>query len=62
MPGIKDEQYTIVPKIDGQINLVYFELLADILNKDGKTVGHCFVENLPGVYNEINMFDACSSV
>ena len=57
-PGVKDGEYTIVPKIDGQMNLFYFELLADIKDKAGQTVGYCFVENLPGVYNEISMWDA----
>jgi predicted secreted hydrolase len=52
MAGIKDGEYTIVPKIDGQLNLFYYELLADIKNKDGKEVGYCVVELLPGVYNE----------
>jgi predicted secreted hydrolase len=52
MAGIKDEQYTIVPKIEGQLNLFYYELLADIKDKDGKEVGYCVVELLPGVYNE----------
>lgn len=50
--GIKDEEYTIIPKIDGQINLFYFELLADIKDRAGKNVGYCVVELLPGVYNE----------
>ena len=52
MPGIKDQEYTIVPKIDGQLNLFYFELLADIKDKTGKVVGHCFVELLPGARNK----------
>jgi len=50
--GIKDEEYTIVPKVDGQLNLFYFELLADIKDKAGNAVGFCVVELLPGVYNE----------
>jgi predicted secreted hydrolase len=52
LKGIKDEQFTIEPKVDGQLNLFYFELLADIKNKAGKVVGYCMVELLPGVYNE----------
>jgi predicted secreted hydrolase len=52
MRGIKDEQYTIIPKIDGQLNLFYFELLADIKDRTGKVVGYCVVELLPGVYNK----------
>ena len=45
---MKGEEYTIVPKIDGQLNLFYFELLADIKDKAGKVVGYCVVELLPG--------------
>jgi predicted secreted hydrolase len=52
MEGVKEEEYTIVPKMDGQLNLTYFELLADIKNGRGTVVGHCVVELLPGVYNE----------
>ena len=52
MKDIKDEKYTIIPKMDGQLNLTYFELLADIKDKKGNTVGYCIVELLPGVYNE----------
>jgi len=51
MPGIKEETYTIKPLMDGQMNLAYFELLAEIINKEGKSVGLCFVELLPGVRN-----------
>ena len=50
--GIKDQEYTIVPKMDGQVNLTYYELLADVVDKSGSTVGYCVVELLPGVYNE----------
>jgi hypothetical protein len=50
--GIKDEQYSLVPKIDGQLNLFYFKLLADIKDKAGNVVGFCMVEILPGVYDE----------
>ncbi len=52
--GVKDEAYTITPKIDGQLNLFYFELLADIQDREGKAVGYCVVELLPGVYNKSN--------
>jgi predicted secreted hydrolase len=56
--GMKDEEYTIVPKIDGQLNMFYYELLADIKDRDGQVVGFCVVELLPGVYNENNPLDA----
>lgn len=52
LKGINDEEFTIIPKIDGQLNLFYFELLADIKNNAGNVVGYCMVELLPGVYNE----------
>lgn len=52
MKDVKDEEYTIIPKMDGQLNLTYYELLADVKDKKGDTVGYCVVELLPGVYNE----------
>ena len=58
IPGVKDEQYTIIPKIDGQLNLFYMELLADVKDRDGRKVGFCVVELLPGVYNDISALDA----
>jgi len=51
LPGIKEEHYEIRPIIDGQMNLAYFELLAEIINPAGEKVGYCFVELLPGVRN-----------
>ena len=51
MPGIKEERYEIRPIMDGQMNLAYFELLAEIINPSGERVGYCFVELLPGVRN-----------
>jgi hypothetical protein len=62
MKGIMDEQYRIIPKIDGQLNLFYFELLADIKDRDGRNVGYCVVELLPGVYNEISALAAFARV
>jgi predicted secreted hydrolase len=57
MKGVKDEEYTIIPKIDGQYNRYFFELLAEIKDKSDTLVGYCVVELLPGVYNEkINNF------
>lgn len=52
MPNIKGEDYKIVPIIDGQLNLAYFEQLCYIYDKNGKEVGMSFVELLPGVYNK----------
>jgi predicted secreted hydrolase len=51
MPGVKEEKYEILPMTDGQLNLVYFELLAGIYNSAGKKVGLCMVELLPGARN-----------
>jgi len=51
LPGIKEEHYEIRPIMDGQMNLAYFELLAEIINSSGERVGYCFVELLPGVRN-----------
>jgi hypothetical protein len=58
MPGVKDGACTIVPKIDGQLNLFYFELLADVKDRRGADVGLCVVELPPGVCNEIRVRDA----
>ena len=54
MKDVKDQEYTLVPIIDGQFNFFFFELLAEIKDKSGKVVGYSFVELLPGVYNEKN--------
>ena len=51
LPGIKEERYQIRPIMDGQMNLAYYELLAEIINPNGERVGFCFVELLPGVRN-----------
>ena len=51
LPGIKEERYKIHPIMDGQMNLAYYELLAEIINPSDKRVGYCFVELLPGVRN-----------
>jgi len=52
LPGVKQERYRVMPIAGGQLNLAYFELLADIVNEAGQKVGYCFVELLPGVYNK----------
>jgi predicted secreted hydrolase len=52
MPGIKEEEYLIRPMADGQFNVFFFELLAEIINRDGKRVGYCVVELLPGARNK----------
>ena len=50
-PGLKDERYSIMPLLEGQMNMGYYELLAGIYNEKDAQVGLCFVELLPGVYN-----------
>jgi len=62
MKGFKEEAYTITPKMDGQLNLFYYELLADIKDRDGTEVGVCVVELLPGVYNQTHPLDAFARV
>jgi len=52
MPGVKAEEYTINPVLDGQFNMFFYELLAEIRDKSGSLSGYCVVELLPGVYNE----------
>ena len=51
MPGVKEEQYQLRPVIEGQLNLAYFELLAEVINPKGERVGYCVVELLPGARN-----------
>jgi len=51
LPGIKEERYEIRPLMEGQLNLTYFELLAEIIDPHGKRAGFCFVELLPGARN-----------
>jgi hypothetical protein len=43
--------YEIRLMIEGQLNLAYFELLAEVINPQGKKVGLCVVELLPGAGN-----------
>ncbi|WP_319590047.1 lipocalin-like domain-containing protein [uncultured Draconibacterium sp.] len=52
MPGVKDEVYSLRPKVNGQFNNAFYEIMADVYNKDGKLVGYCIVELLPGARNE----------
>lgn len=52
VPGLKEENYTIKPLIEGgQMNSGYYELLAGIYNEENEQVGLCFVELLPGARN-----------
>ncbi|GLB49572.1 lipocalin-like domain-containing protein [Neptunitalea lumnitzerae] len=52
MPGIKEETYKIKPKIDGQFNVSFYEIMADVFNNNNELVGYCIVELLPGVLNK----------
>ncbi len=51
LPGIKEERYEIRPIMEGQFNLAYFELIAEIINLKNERVGFCFVELIPGARN-----------
>lgn len=52
------KKFTLKPMIDGMFNLSFFELMADVIDERGKSVGYCFVELLPGVRNKNNPLDA----
>lgn len=52
------KKYTLTPKAEGMFNVFFFELLADIVDEDGQSVGYCFVELLPGVRNKNSVLDA----
>lgn len=52
LPGIKDEKYTIMPKLDGQFNVAFYELIGDIYDQNDVLVGYCIVELLPGARNK----------
>jgi len=52
------KHYTLAPKVDGMFNIFFFELLADILDESGNSMGYCFVELLPGVRNKNRVIDA----
>jgi hypothetical protein len=51
LPDVKEGHYKVKPIVDGQINFVYFELLAEVLNDANERVGYCVVELLPGLRN-----------
>ncbi len=51
LPNVKEGHYKVMPIVDGHIDLVYFELLAEVLNDENERVGYCVVELLPGVRN-----------
>lgn len=52
IPGVKEETYTVVPKINGQFNVSFYEIVADVFNQKKELVGYCVVELLPGVLND----------
>lgn len=57
IPGIKEEKYEVIPLSEGQFNIAYFELLAEIINVDKKRVGYCFVELISGARNKLRLID-----
>ena len=56
IPGIKEERYEIKPLMRGQLNIAYYELMAEVLNAEGELVGYCFVELLSGARNKIRLY------
>lgn len=57
IPGIKEERYEVRPLSEGQFNIAYFELLAEVLNSEEKRVGYCFVELISGARNKLRLRD-----
>ncbi len=57
LPGIKEEKYEIRPMSEGQFNVAYFELLAEILNEKKERVGYCFVELISGARNKLRLYE-----
>ena len=55
IPGVKEEQYEVKPLSEGQFNIAYFELLAEVVNNEQKRVGYCFVELLSGSRNKLRL-------
>ena len=55
IPGIKEERYEIRPLSEGQFNIAYFELLAEVLNTEKERVGYCFVELISGARNKLRL-------
>lgn len=49
--GENPHKYEIIPMASGQLNLFFFELLAEIIDENNEVVGYCVVELLPGARN-----------
>lgn len=49
---MQGQKYSIEPMVEGMFNIFFFELLAEIKDVQGKLIGYCFVELLPGVRNK----------
>lgn len=62
LPGIKEGHYEIRPIMDGQLNLAYFELMAEILNAKKERVGYCFVELLSGARNKLSLMKSIGNM
>ncbi|NHI95025.1 MAG: hypothetical protein EAX96_21220 [Candidatus Lokiarchaeota archaeon] len=62
IPGIKEERYEIKPLMKGQLNIAYFEMMAELLNAEGKRVGYCFIELLSGARNKIRLYQQISQL
>ena len=52
IPNIKGEEYLLKPRVDGQFNVAFYELIADIYDKNNDLVGYCIIELLPGARNK----------
>ncbi|HML69036.1 MAG TPA: lipocalin-like domain-containing protein [Clostridia bacterium] len=52
MTSGKAKEYLVQPVSEGQLNLFFFELLADVIDPGGNHVGYCVVELLPGARNK----------
>jgi predicted secreted hydrolase len=52
IPQLKGVEFTLKPKTHGQFNVFFYELIADVFDKNGDLIGYCFVELLPGARNK----------
>lgn len=50
--GVREEEYLVRPITDGQFIVFFYELLAEVINKESSCVGYCVVELLPGARNK----------
>ena len=53
LPGVKGEDFTLKPINQAQLSGAFLEILCTIEDVQGHNVGLCYVELLPGVYNDV---------